>query len=102
MRVSGLPLLALLLVLGVVGLSCLDLSWKEGIGCSAQSTCPDDLTCCRGTCQHQCPGLSADGGVCPIQMGGCFGCVPGCACTCGGLQLSCCMQLGVGTCTGCP
>ncbi|HXI56747.1 MAG TPA: hypothetical protein VNO55_11850 [Polyangia bacterium] len=108
------PLLVLVLVLGAAGLSCFDLSWREGIACSSAGTCPNGLTCCHDACLRRCPpgdaAANSDGDrketpVCPAQIGGCVGCTVGCPCSCGGVQLVCCMQpFGVGACSSstCP
>ena len=40
--------------------------------------------------------------VCPAEAGGCFSCMPGCACTCGTTSAICCLKLGFATCSGCP
>jgi hypothetical protein len=110
MRVPVLPLPLIAILLGVVGLSCLDLSWKEGIACGGDGSCPAGLSCCRGACTRQClapadAGPAGDGPavvICPAEIGGCFACMPGCACSCGGAQGICCLQFGVATCAGCP
>ena len=98
------------LAIGVVAAgSCLSLSWKEGIACDVGGHCPGDLTCCSGACRHQCPtpdaATATDGPpavTCPAEVGGCFACMPGCACACGATQAVCCLQFGVATCAGCP
>jgi hypothetical protein len=40
--------------------------------------------------------------TCPAEIGGCFACMPGCPCSCGGMQRTCCLLLGVASCAGCP
>ena len=101
------------LTTSVLALSCLDLSWKEGIACDVGGQCPGALSCCRGSCLRQCPAFDAGGDAgephdgpavvtCPAEIGGCFACMPGCACTCGAATGTCCLQFGVATCAGCP
>ena len=54
--------------------------------------------------------LASDGGpsdgpmvvVCPAEVGGCFACMPGCDCVCGGSRALCCLKFGVASCGGCP
>ena len=103
MRVTLLSLVLVALVLAAIGVSCVDIGWKEGIACSSGGTCPGAMTCCHGACYNHCP-ATTDGGadalMCPAEAGGCIGCIVGCACTCGTLTRTCCLQLGVGTC-GC-
>jgi hypothetical protein len=94
------------LVLCTLALSCVDLSWKEGIACDETGHCPDALTCCNGACLGRCAPADAGDGpavvVCPADPGGCFACMPGCACSCGTVQTTCRLQLGVATCTTAP
>jgi hypothetical protein len=104
------PILKLaLMVWGVLALSCLDLSWKEGIACDVGDHCPGALSCCRGSCLRECPAPDAgephDGPAvvtCPAEIGGCLACMPGCACTCGTTTGICCLKIGIATCAGCP
>ncbi len=88
---------------------CLDLSWKEGIPCGARERCPGALRCCGGACQARCeadaaptsPGPDA-APLCPAREEGCFGCTPGCPCSCGGAILKCCVYGGLApVCGGC-
>jgi hypothetical protein len=106
---SGVVLVAAL-VLATLGIACLDLAWREGIACDAAGRCPGDLTCCGGACRKQCASADDAGGgaqdaeivVCPPVVGGCFACMPGCACSCAGATAMCCLKIGVATCGGCP
>ena len=97
------------LAAGWLATSCLELSWKEGIACDVAGHCPGEMSCCDGKCRRQCPerdaGATSDGPpviTCPVETGGCFACMPGCPCTCGATHGTCCLQLGVATCAGCP
>ena len=97
------------LAAGWLATSCLELSWKEGIACDIAGKCPGEMSCCDGKCRRRCPerdaGLASDGPpviTCPVEAGGCFACMPGCPCTCGTTHATCCLQLGVATCAGCP
>jgi hypothetical protein len=90
--------------------SCLDLTWKEGIACDGAGHCPGSLLCCDGICRGKCAerdagNVGVDGPpviTCPVEVGGCFACMPGCPCTCGATHGTCCLQIGVATCAGCP
>jgi hypothetical protein len=109
---ASLPWIAVCaLALGWLGLSsCLDLSWKQGIACDGAGHCPGALLCCDGACRDRCAerdagNVTTDGPpvvTCPTEPGGCFACMPGCPCTCGTTHGTCCLQLGVATCAGCP
>jgi hypothetical protein len=109
-RASPLEIVVVALAISIIAVSCLDLSWKEGIACDGAGRCPGDLACCSGSCRRQCaaPDASppADGPmvvICPAELGGCFGCMPGCACACGTTQTVCCLQFGIATCSAtCP
>lgn len=60
--------LATFIALGPLTLSCLDLSWREGVPCG-RAGCGGALTCCDGTCRKVCPAgghpdaQPADGGL---------------------------------------
>lgn len=90
-------------------ISCLDLSWKEGIACDSAGHCPGGMLCCEGACRDKCAERDAAGNIdgppvitCPAEIGGCFACMPGCPCSCGGMQRTCCLLVGVASCAGCP
>ena len=105
-RASVLDMVVAAVAIALGAGSCLDLSWKEGIACDAAGHCPGALTCCDGSCRRQCAvpdaGPATDGPmivICPSEPGGCLGCMPGCACTCGTVHAICCLQFGVATCS---
>jgi hypothetical protein len=97
------------IAVAVAAISCLDLSWKEGIACDGAGHCPGGMLCCDGTCRVKCAERDAAGTTdgppvvtCPAEIGGCFACMPGCPCSCGGMQRTCCLLVGVASCAGCP